>query len=171
VIARWHLNKSEGNDTALRMMDSRAFRTATRSVLLVVADSENQGRGIVALDKVNATPLGAFPHCAKNCARHRTRWRRSTPSPASWSRLRRDLTQSDQSDQSDRYDLTGAEREPTGDQPTPQPVILHLEDVTLTAPKPLTGTDAMNREDHAKFGRRLRETVLGPDSDETEDPA
>jgi hypothetical protein len=29
----------------------------------------------------------------------------------------------------------------------------------------------MNREDHAKFGRRLRETVLGPDSDETEDPA
>jgi hypothetical protein len=82
VIARWHLNKSEGNDTALRMMDSRAFRTATRSVLLVVADSENQGRGIVALDKVNATPLGAFPHCAKNCARHRTRWRRSTPSPS-----------------------------------------------------------------------------------------
>lgn len=40
VLAPWHLNKSSGSDTALRMMDSRALRTATRSVLLVVADPE-----------------------------------------------------------------------------------------------------------------------------------
>jgi hypothetical protein len=43
------------------MMDSRAFRTSLRSVLLVVADpdaEEGENAGLVALDKVNAGPLG-----------------------------------------------------------------------------------------------------------------
>ncbi len=57
VVAPWHLNKTSGSDTALRMMDSRAFRTATRSVLLMVADPEKPGEGIVALDKANAGTL------------------------------------------------------------------------------------------------------------------
>lgn len=57
VLAPWHLNKSGGSDTALRMMDSRAFRTATRSVLLVVADPEKPGEGLVALDKANGGTL------------------------------------------------------------------------------------------------------------------
>lgn len=56
VVAPWHLNKAAGGDTALRMMDSRAFRTAARSVLLVVADPE-AGGGIVALDKANGGTL------------------------------------------------------------------------------------------------------------------
>jgi len=57
VVAPWHLNKTSGSDTALRMMDSRAFRTATRSVLLMVADPEKPGEGVVALDKANAGTL------------------------------------------------------------------------------------------------------------------
>lgn len=56
VAAPWHLNKTAGGDTALRMMDSRAFRTAVRSVLLVVADPENGG-GLIALDKANGGTL------------------------------------------------------------------------------------------------------------------
>jgi len=60
VAAPWHLNKASGTDTAVRMMDSRAFRTAVRSVLLIVADPEaDEGvtQGLVALDKANAGPL------------------------------------------------------------------------------------------------------------------
>ena len=60
VIAPWHLNKATGNDTAVRIMDSRAFRTAVRSMLLVVPDPdapEGVTRGIVALDKANAGTL------------------------------------------------------------------------------------------------------------------
>ena len=57
MVAPWHLNKTSGSDTALRMMDSRAFRTATRAVLLMVADPEKPGEGIVALDKANAGTL------------------------------------------------------------------------------------------------------------------
>ncbi|MGK5112792.1 AAA family ATPase [Geodermatophilus sp. CPCC 205506] len=61
IVAPWHLNKNAGGDTALRMMDSRAFRTAVRSLLLVVADpdAEEGGpqQGIVALDKANAGTL------------------------------------------------------------------------------------------------------------------
>jgi AAA domain-containing protein len=60
VCAPWHLNKAAGSDTALRMMDSRAFRTTVRSVLLVVADPdapEDVTQGIVALDKSNAGTL------------------------------------------------------------------------------------------------------------------
>jgi hypothetical protein len=57
VAAPWHLNKTGGSDTALRIMDSRAFRTAVRSMLLVVSDPdapEGVAQGIVALDKANA---------------------------------------------------------------------------------------------------------------------
>lgn len=60
VAAPWHLNKATGSDTAVRMMDSRAFRTAVRSVLLVVPDPdapEGVTQGIVALDKSNAGTL------------------------------------------------------------------------------------------------------------------
>lgn len=60
VIAPWHLNKQSGGDTAVRMMDSRAYRTAVRSVLLVVPDPdapEGHTQGIVALDKANAGTL------------------------------------------------------------------------------------------------------------------
>jgi len=61
LVAPWHLNKNAGGDTALRMMDSRAFRTAVRSLLLIVADpdAEEGGpqQGIVALDKANAGTL------------------------------------------------------------------------------------------------------------------
>src|SRR3954447_1105522 len=61
VVAPWHLNKQSGGDTAIRMMDSRAFRTAVRSLLLVVEDPEapeGAAQGMVALDKVNAGPRG-----------------------------------------------------------------------------------------------------------------
>jgi hypothetical protein len=60
VVAPWHLNKKTGGDTAIRIMDSRAFRTAVRSMLLVVADpdaAEGSTVGIVALDKANAGTL------------------------------------------------------------------------------------------------------------------
>lgn len=60
VVAPWHLNKASGSDTAIRIMDSRAFRTAVRSMLLVVADPEapeGTTRGLVALDKANAGSL------------------------------------------------------------------------------------------------------------------
>ena len=58
VVAPWHLNKGEGRDTAIRMMDSRAFRTATRSVLLVVAEpAAGPSHGMLALDKSNAGSL------------------------------------------------------------------------------------------------------------------
>jgi len=60
VVAPWHLNKSSGSDTALRIMDSRAFRTSVRSMLLVVADPDappGKTCGIVALDKANAGSL------------------------------------------------------------------------------------------------------------------
>jgi archaellum biogenesis ATPase FlaH len=60
-VAPWHLNKQAGSDTAVRMMDSRGFRTAVRSLLLVVEDPdapEGLSQGIVALDKVNAGPRG-----------------------------------------------------------------------------------------------------------------
>jgi hypothetical protein len=60
VVAPWHLNKATGSDAAVRMMDSRAFRTAVRSVLLVVPDPEAEEgvtQGIVALDKANAGTL------------------------------------------------------------------------------------------------------------------
>lgn len=61
VVAPWHLNKAAGSDTALRMMDSRAFRTATRSVLLFVGDPERPGEGLIALDKTNAAELNKVP--------------------------------------------------------------------------------------------------------------
>jgi len=57
VLAPWHLNKTSGSDTALRMMDSRAFRTATRSILLAVGDPEKPNEVIVALDKANGASL------------------------------------------------------------------------------------------------------------------
>jgi hypothetical protein len=59
VVAPWHLNKSSGNDSASRMMDSRALRTATRSVLFVVAAESESGctEGLVVLDKANSGPL------------------------------------------------------------------------------------------------------------------
>jgi hypothetical protein len=60
IAAPWHLNRSQGSDTAVRIMDSRAFRTAVRSMLLVVADPEapeGELRGIIALDKANAGSL------------------------------------------------------------------------------------------------------------------
>ncbi len=60
VLAPWHLNKREGTNTAARMMDSRAFRTAVRSVLLMVEDPEappGVTGGILALDKANAGTL------------------------------------------------------------------------------------------------------------------
>lgn len=60
VAAPWHLNKASGSDTAVRIMDSRAFRTAVRSMLLVVTDPdapEGETAGIVALDKANAGTL------------------------------------------------------------------------------------------------------------------
>lgn len=61
VVAPWHLNKAAGNDTALRMMDSRAFRTAARSVLLFVGDPERPGEGLIALDKANGADLTTVP--------------------------------------------------------------------------------------------------------------
>lgn len=54
VVAPWHLNKAPGSDTAVRMMDSRAFRTGPRSVVMVVADPEAPGEVLLALDKSNA---------------------------------------------------------------------------------------------------------------------
>lgn len=57
VVAPWHLNKNKGSDTAVRIMDSRAFRTAVRSMLLVVADPEDVTQGLVVLDKANAGTL------------------------------------------------------------------------------------------------------------------
>jgi hypothetical protein len=61
VVAPWHLNKKSGSNTAFRIMDSRAFRTAVRSMLLVVADpdapADGPAQGIVALDKANAGSL------------------------------------------------------------------------------------------------------------------
>jgi hypothetical protein len=58
VVAPWHLNKAGGHGSAARMMDSRAFRTATRSVLMVVPVESCEGatEGVVALDKANAGP-------------------------------------------------------------------------------------------------------------------
>jgi hypothetical protein len=58
VVAPWHLNKSGGHESASRMMDSRAFRAATRSVLMVVPVESSVGatEGVVALDKANAGP-------------------------------------------------------------------------------------------------------------------
>lgn len=60
VAAPSHLNKAAGSDTAVRIMDSRAFRTAVRSMLLIVAGPdapEGVTQGLVALDKANAGPL------------------------------------------------------------------------------------------------------------------
>jgi len=60
VAAPWHLNKTTGTDTAMRIMDSRAFRTAVRSMLLLVSDPdapEGETAGILALDKANAGTL------------------------------------------------------------------------------------------------------------------
>jgi 5S rRNA maturation endonuclease (ribonuclease M5) len=57
VTAPWHLNKAGGSDTALRMMDSRAFRTAARSILLTVADPDKPGEILVALDKANGAAI------------------------------------------------------------------------------------------------------------------
>jgi len=60
VAAPWHLNKNSSGDPALRMMDSRAFRTAVRSLLMVVADPdapEGAAQGVVVLDKANAGTL------------------------------------------------------------------------------------------------------------------
>lgn len=57
VVAPWHLNKTAGSDTAVRMMDSRGFRTAVRSVLMVAVDPEDSRRGIIALDKSNGGTL------------------------------------------------------------------------------------------------------------------
>jgi archaellum biogenesis ATPase FlaH len=61
ILAPWHLNKSSGSDTALRMMDSRAFRTGPRSVLLMVAVPGKPDEGLIALDKVNARDLRSVP--------------------------------------------------------------------------------------------------------------
>ena len=60
IVCPWHMNKGTSGDTALRIMDSRAFRTAVRSMLLIVRDPdapEGQTHGIVALDKSNAGSL------------------------------------------------------------------------------------------------------------------
>jgi hypothetical protein len=57
VIAPWHLNKGGGSDTALRMMDSRGFRTAARSILLAVGDPDKDHEVIVALDMANGASL------------------------------------------------------------------------------------------------------------------
>lgn len=60
VVAPWHLNKATGSSTALRIMDSRAFRTGIRSMLLVVKDPdapEGVSQGIVVLDKANGGTL------------------------------------------------------------------------------------------------------------------
>ena len=58
IVAPWHLNKGNGHESATRMMDSRAFRTATRSVLMVIPMESQDGstEGVVALDKANAGP-------------------------------------------------------------------------------------------------------------------
>lgn len=61
VIAPWHLNKASGSDTAIRMMDSRGFRTAVRSLLLIVGDPERPGEGLIALDKSNAADTSSVP--------------------------------------------------------------------------------------------------------------
>jgi len=53
LVAPWHFNKREGGDVALRMMDSRGFRTASRAVLAVVKDPT--GGVAVALDKANGS--------------------------------------------------------------------------------------------------------------------
>jgi AAA domain/Bifunctional DNA primase/polymerase, N-terminal len=60
VAAPWHLNKNSSGDPAMRMMDSRGFRTAVRSLLMVVADPdapEGVAQGVVVLDKANAGTL------------------------------------------------------------------------------------------------------------------
>lgn len=60
VVAPWHLNKSSGTSSALRVMDSRAFRTSVRSMLMVVKDPdapEGETRGLVVLDKANGGTL------------------------------------------------------------------------------------------------------------------
>jgi AAA domain len=61
VVAPWHLNKQSGSNTAIRMMDSRGFRTAIRSCLVVAADKDapEDGApcGIVGLDKANGASL------------------------------------------------------------------------------------------------------------------
>jgi hypothetical protein len=60
VVAPWHLNKAHGSSTAMRIMDSRAFRTAVRSMLLVVRDPdapEGVTQGLVMLDKANGGSL------------------------------------------------------------------------------------------------------------------
>lgn len=60
VVAPWHLNKSSGSSSGVRIMDSRAFRTAVRSMLMVVRDPdapEGVSQGIVALDKANGGTL------------------------------------------------------------------------------------------------------------------
>ncbi|MFK5645103.1 AAA family ATPase [Ornithinimicrobium sp. LYQ121] len=60
VVAPWHLNKASGTDTAVRIMDSRAFRTGVRAMVLVVRDPdapEGGNQGIVVLDKANAGRL------------------------------------------------------------------------------------------------------------------
>lgn len=60
VVAPWHWNKGTGADTAQRMMGSRGFRTANRSVLIVAPDDDLQAGesgGIVAVDKSNSGSL------------------------------------------------------------------------------------------------------------------
>jgi len=64
VVAPWHLNKSTGSGGGSRMMDLRAFRSSSRSVLLVVPATDSAPgvtEGIVALDKANANTLHAPP--------------------------------------------------------------------------------------------------------------
>src|SRR5829696_2729899 len=57
VVAPWHLNQREGSDVALRMMDSRGFRTAARSILIAAADPQAKGDVLLALDKANGSSL------------------------------------------------------------------------------------------------------------------
>jgi hypothetical protein len=91
VAAPWHLNKASGGDTAIRMMDSRGFRTAARSVLLIVADPDADDgvtQGIIAVDKANASTLAA-PHCASGSNRWPIPSRKWTRRPARSARLSR----------------------------------------------------------------------------------
>jgi hypothetical protein len=55
IVGPWHLNQSGARNSAGRIMDSLAFRTNTRSMIMVLAaGSDAPGEGIVALDKANA---------------------------------------------------------------------------------------------------------------------
>jgi len=57
VVGLWHINKTQSSDSAAKLMGSRGFRTAMRSVLMAFRDpdaSEGVNAGVIVLDKVNA---------------------------------------------------------------------------------------------------------------------